>query len=280
MTRPPSWIQAIEPQLKELLDLPNVPFSFPFSFEALSTFISSQLTVSPLTFALGSLDWKTRENFFTGLGTSPVSISLQASPLKGDCFWVMPYEDVKTFISWIKDRNEKALELDNPELIKGIYRYALLVALEGLSQPGLFDQFSLKLTKDTKFEEKGYTLDVSITHNEKQIWGRIILSPEFKESFMNFFSKDKLSFFDITKQFPSLKIPLSIVNGSIELSQEDLQSLQEGDFVIVDNAHFKPSDEKGSMQMLVQEKPLFQIKLKEGKFKILDFIYAYEEASV
>jgi hypothetical protein len=32
------------------------------------------------------------------------------------------------------------------------------------------------------------------------------------------------------------------------------------------------------LKVLLKEIPLFQIKLKDGKFKILDFIYAFEEA--
>ena len=57
-------------------------------------------------------------------------------------------------------------------------------------------------------------------------------------------------------------------------------ALEEGDFIILENAFFKPSDEKGSLKVHLNETPLFQIKLKDGKLKILDFIYAFEETPV
>ncbi len=278
MTSLPSWIQPIEHQLKEVLDFPEISFSETFPVTELSAFLSSHLNIDPLSITLHTKEWKTIDSLFSGLGTSPISISFQASPLNGDCFWVIPYEDLETFISWFKDKNEKTLELNNPELLKGIYRYALLVAFESLSQTDLFKKLSLKFTKDVKLEEKYYSIDVSISHGEKQIWGRLLISAKFKDSFMSFFSKDNLALFDIAKQFPTLKIPLSIANGSIELTQEEISSLEEGDFIIVDNAFFKPSDQKGSLKVLLNDTPLFQIKLKDGKFKILDFIYAFEEA--
>jgi flagellar motor switch protein FliN/FliY len=274
----PSWIQPIEHQLKEVLDFPETSFSETFPLEELSAFISSHLNITPLSIALHTKEWKTTDSIFSGLGTSPISISFQASPLNGDCFWVIPYEDLETFISWLKDKNEKTFELNNPELLKGIYRYALLVAFEGISQTDLFKKLSLKFTKDVKLEEKYYSTDVSISHGETQIWGRFLMSAKFKDSFMNFFSKDSLSLFDLAKQFPNLKIPLSIANGCLELTKDEIDSLEEGDYLIVDNAFFKPSDQKGSLKVLLKEIPLFQIKLKDGKFKILDFIYAFEEA--
>ena len=280
MSPSPLWIQPIESQLKEILDLPNLSFSESFSVEDFTRFITSNLGISPLSIEVGTKEWKTEDSFFSGLGSAPVSISFQATPLVGDFHWIMSYEDLQILVSWIKDKNHKALELDNPELVKGIYRYCLLVALDGLSKTESFNQFSLKIIKDNKLDEKGYAIDIALVHNEKRIWGRIILSHLFKESYMNYFAKDRLSIQDISIKFPSLKIPLCIVNGSLELSQNELHSLEEGDFVVIDNAFFKPSDERGSMKVLLNETPLFQIKLKDGKFKILDFIYAYEEIPV
>ena len=280
MNPSPSWIQPIEHELKELLELPNLSFSATFNLKTFSSIISSRLGISDLSIELGTKEWKTRDSFFSGFGTNPVSISLQASPLNGDCFWIMGYEDLQTLVSWIKDENQKSLELENPELIKGIYRYAILVALSGLSETDLFKQFSLKITKESKFEDKGYAIDVALVHGDKRIWGRVIISSKFKDSFMSFFSKERLSLPEIAKQFPNLKIPLSITNGSLELTREELDSLEEGDFICIDNAFFRPNNEKGSLKVMLQDTPLFQIKLKEGKFKILDFIYAYQEVPV
>jgi flagellar motor switch protein FliN len=280
MTSTPNWIQPIEHQLKEMLNLPDISFFNSFPIDDFTSFISSQLGISPLSIEIGSKDWKTGESFFSGLGSSPISISFQASPLSGEAFWIMPLEDLQILVSWIKDRNQNALELNDPELIKGMYRYSLLVALDALTKTEAFKDFSFKFSKDSKLEEKGYAIDVSLLHNEKRIWGRLILSHTFKASFMNYFSKERLSIEEISKQFPSLKIPLSISNGSIELTKEELLTLEEGDFIVIDNAFFRPSDEKGSLKVLLNNTPLFQIKLKEGKLKILDFIYSYEETPI
>jgi hypothetical protein len=280
MTPPQTWIQPVENQLKEILDLPDFSWNASFSLSDFSSFISSRLGISPLSIELGESGWKTKDSYFAGLGSSPISASLQMSPLEGDCFWITPYEDLETLVSWISDKNQKTLELNNPDLIKGVYRYVLLIALEALGQTELFKQFSLKLTKDVKPEEQGYAIDVALIHGEKRIWARLVLSRDFKESFMRYFAKEKLSLTDLSKKFPHLSVPLKIVNGSFELSKEELLSLETGDFVLIDNAFYKPTAKNGSLKMLLNDTPLFQVKLKEGKFKILDFIYAYNEVPV
>ncbi len=280
MKTSPSWIQPIENELKEVINIPSFSFSAAFPTDELSALVSSELGILPFSIEIGAKEWKTQSNYFTGLGASPISIALGATPIEGECFWVMAYEDLKTFVSWSKDLYEKALELENPELIKGIYRYAILVAMEGLSKTPLFKEFSLKLAKESPLEDKGYAIDVALVHGESRVWGRLILSSKFKDSFSNYFSKERLSLADITRQFPDIKIPLSITNGSIELTEDELFSLKPGYFIIVDNAFYKPSNEKGSLKVLLGENPLFQIKLKEGKFKILDLLHAYSERPV
>lgn len=280
MKQSPSWIQPIENELKEAIEIPSFSFSAPFPLDELSALLSSELGISPFSIEIGSKEWKYKNNFFTGLGSNPISIALQASPLSGECFWLMAYEDLKSFVSWSKDLYEKALELESPELIKGIYRYAILVAMEGVSKTPLFQDFSMKLTNESVLEDKGYAIDVALVHNENRVWGRLILSSKFKESFMNHFSKEKLSFRDILRQFPNIKIPLSITNGSLELTKAELSSIEPGDFILIDNAFYKPSNEKGSLKVMLGDNPLFQIKLKEGKFKILDLLHAYSERPV
>ncbi len=280
MTPQQSWIQPIENQLKEILDLPDFAWDASFSLEQFASLISSRLGISPFSIELGESGWKNKDSYFSGLGSSPISVSLQISPLQGDCFWIASYEDLETLVSWISDKNQKTLELQNPDLIKGIYRYILLITLEALGETELFKQFSPKLTKEVRPDEVGYAIDIALTHGEKKIWGRLVLSKVFKESFMRHFSKERLSLPDLSKRFPNLSVPIKLINGSFELSKADLSSLEEGDFVVIDNAFYKPSSRTGSLKMLLNETPLFQVKLKEGKFKILDFIYAYNEGTI
>ena len=65
--------------------------------------------------------------------------------------------------------------------------------------------------------------------------------------------------------------------GSVDLDAEELKSLEEGDFVLVEDARYRPSNKKGSFQFAIGDKSIFQVKLKSGQLKILDYIYDYGE---
>ena len=270
-----SWIKSIEDDLGDLLKEANALTLLPFSLEQFTSDLSEKIGIQPLSIELEKQEWLTDKNFFSGFGDFPITTFFELTPLEGTCCWVMAQEDISELVSWVKDQNKQSLELDNPDLIQGIYHYLLLTAMNALKTS--FKPSSLKLKKEATLSDKGYTIDLSLTHGEKILYGRIILSLQLHQSFHAHLSKKKTSLSDITKRFPSLKVPLSIVNGSVKLTQEELSSLHEGDFIVVDKAYFRPNNEKGTLTVLLSQSPLFQAKWKEGELKVLDFIYPYKE---
>jgi hypothetical protein len=275
-----SWIKKIEPELKNVLDLSPDKFSIPLDINLLASQIGKKLNTEPLSLEIGNQEWKSKDSFFSGFSQSPLAVAVSVEKECGNFFWILEHSDVETLISWMKDLSGKTFEIKHKDLIKGIYQYISLVCLEVLAQNEIFESYSLKLLKDQKLPDKGYSIDVCITHNEKKIWGRLILTQELKLALSKKFSKESIDITEIAKKFPNLSVPLIISNGSIELNRNELESLEVGDFVRIDNAFFKPKEEKGSLKLSLSNKPLFQIKLKDGKFKILDYIYDYSEEAV
>lgn len=119
-------------------------------------------------------------------------------------------------------------------------------------------------------------MDISLHSKEETLWGRLIVSSELKKSFSKYFANKKPRLQDC-KQGLDAKITLSLTNGSVVLSPDELRSLKEGDLLVVDNAHYSPLSEKGSMQAFIGDRPVFQVKPKHDEIKILEYIYDYAE---
>jgi hypothetical protein len=274
------WIKKIEPELKDVLNLPAETFSIPLDINALSSSVAKKLHISPFAVEVGHSEWKVKDSFFSGLSSSPSILSVRAENDGGDFFWVMQQRDIEKLISWMKDLSGQAFEITNSDLIKGMYQYATLLTLDTLSQSEAFLPFNLKIVKENKLPDKGYCIDICLKHDNHKVWAKLIISNQLKNSLTRKFSKESLDIFEIAKKMPNLKTPLIVSNGSIDLTNSELKSLSVGDFIKIDNAFFKPNEGKGSLKVSISDKPLFQIKLKDGKFKILDYIYEYsEEAS-
>jgi hypothetical protein len=274
------WIKKIEPELKDVLELPAESFSIPLDISEMSNAIAKKLNISPFSVEIGNSEWKVKDSFFSGLSSNPSILSVRVEKESGDFFWIMQQPDIEILISWMKDLSGKSFEITHPDLLKGMYQYTTLLALDTLSHTEAFQSFNLKIVKDAKLPEKGYAVDICLKHDNEKIWAKLIVTDQLKNAFIKKFSKDSLDIVEIAKKMPNLKTSLIISNGSIELNKSELNSLSVGDFIKIDNAFFKPSEGKGSLKVSLSDKPLFQIKLKDGKFKILDYIYDYSEEAM
>lgn len=274
MSDRPPWYQKIAVDLVDLLEEEGF-LSFPYlPLKEIEAKIAHPFHWKDFSLSMGQMEWKNRENFFTGLGDMPVSIGVHASPLEGEIFWVMGREDLTKLISWFRDTSGNQIVADSPDLIKGIYRFMILQILDQLGKIAPLQQFSFKIVDKGQMGKTGYTIDLSLKKGDEALWGRLIFSHTLKTSYENHFAKAKSTLLDLATPSP-VSLPISITAGSFEMTQEELSSLQEGDFVITHNATLHPDTEQGSLLLNLQEKPLFLLRYKDGKVTVAEEITNY-----
>ncbi|MBS0586044.1 MAG: hypothetical protein JSR76_07095 [Verrucomicrobia bacterium] len=271
------WVKTIEREVVQAATQ-GKPLFDPFPLDALSEAISS-LFHDSLTLSMGPREEKEEKNFFAGMGKNPLVLSFTLAPLSGDLFWVMSLEDIKTLISWRKDEKEESLELENEELLSGLYRFTLLEALAALSSFDLYKGLSPKMAEKKKLPEHAYSIDIGIKHKKRTLWGRLLLSPLLERSFQNYFIGQKPTLADL-QSHKELPIPLTLTAGMVELTKEELRSLEVGDFIRIDTPTYHPHTHKGSLRLYLEDLPLFQIKYKDETYKIFDILYPYQESAL
>lgn len=267
------WIQKIEPEILNAVDIPDITAPPHFPVKDFAKALAANLALDELVIQIGTSAWKTEDNYFTGLGGNPVFFAFQMAPLEGELFWVMAYDDLKSLTSW-----KVPLALDHPDLVKGIHRFMFLEALRTIKQMKIYEDLSPKFVDNEKFDKKSFAIDVSIKRKEELLWGRLLISPTFYKSFAEHYALKKPKLVDLVKCKGAM-IPLTIRAGSVTLSKEELESLEEGDFIVVEDMYYRPGTGRGSFRLMLEETPLFQVKWKEDTLKILDYIYSYVENS-
>ena len=263
------FVTPIAPHILELLDGIESLYEFPISYEPLLATLQKSLGITDISFEQRSGSWSS--DLTAGLGSTPLSLSFHASPLHGNAFWIMPYEDARTLVSWITNKEGKPLLLENPEWIKEAYKLLITTTMNGLSHIEPFSKLSYKLTKETPLTETGYAIDIAIRRGEVRVWGRLVLDPAMKASAADLFSVETASLHQLAKAFPSLPVPLTLIHGTVECTKQELDSLQQGDFILLDSKH---------LQITLQDQPLFHVKIKEGICKVLDVMRTQEEVNV
>ncbi len=251
------------------------PFPSPFPLDLLSQKLSS-LFHNEISLGFGPREERHEDSFFKGFGSSPITSSFTLTPLGGDLFWIMPLEDIKQLLSWRKDEDGRSLELENIELIKDLYRYTQQEVASLISSLDFYKGVSPKVTEKVSLPKHGYTIDISMKHGKVTLWGRLLLAPLLERSFTSYFATRTPELRDI-ENYKEIPIPLLLTAGTIECTSDELASLEEGDFIRIDSPTYHPKTGKGSLKLYLEDLPLFQIKYKEGSYKIFDILYPYQE---
>ena len=273
-----TWLKKIEPAILENLDMEgqnSAPPTFPLA--DLAQKIKTNFHIDDLELSIGTCEWKAQKGLLSGLGQTPISLTLEMTPLEGALFWIMATEDIEKLVSWMKFGEGNEMKINHPELLKGIYRFVALEVVDMAYDLKLFNDLSLKLADKIGFDETAYAIDISIKKGSDVVWGRLALSPAFKHSFTNHYAIKRVTLKDLKNKFEDLFLQLSMNVGDIELTQEEIEGLKEGDFLIPDALHYSPKHERGNVRVMLGEKALFVAKPKENHIKLMDFIYAYEE---
>jgi len=118
----------------------------------------------------------------------------------------------------------------------------------------IYEGLSPKFSEGAKFDENSFAMDISLKRGQDLIWGRLIISPTFYKAFSEHYAMKKPRLRDLIKSKEVL-IPLTIRAGSVTLTPEELSSLEEGDFIVVDDMHYRPSTGKGSFKLMLEDTP-------------------------
>ncbi|NNM43418.1 MAG: type III secretion system cytoplasmic ring protein SctQ [Chlamydiae bacterium] len=275
-TTPYYWIKSVETAIEKLQDIPLWGHAPSFHYDALAKELQSLLEIEKCQISLEGTSWKRKEEFFAGLGTSPVVVSLEVPPIQEICYFAISSEDVQKILR-ISTSAEKTLSSSHKTLQEGFYQFLLLELLQKIDEHKIFETVSPRLSSQGfSLKEDGFAIDIKIVMGKEEIFGRILCSAAFHQSFKNHFSKRRTSLLD-DELIQNIQIPVHAEIGVTTLSVEEVKKLALGDFILLDRCTFDPESHKGHISLSVGNMPLFQARYKDDNIKIIDYAVYYEE---
>lgn len=266
------WLRKIDPLLFKLDSIPLLRGE-PFSFEDLSQKLKEKLQVD-IEISSHTKSWqKGNEIFDSSIKTNQLCFTF--APLIGNVYFLIPSEDVSKITALCLTKNaNKAFA--STALEDGFYRYLTLLGLKALQESPTFENLSFKLVEGATIKSKeALCLDIKISINKHTFFGKIALTPDFIKSWNEFFSyRNSISLSEMQKK---MEVPIQIVLGKVTLKKSELETLKNGDFVILDEAHADPKQESSNVLLSIQNIPLFRANIKKNKIQIVDFANYYEE---
>ena len=276
-----TWLHKAVPEIFDTLSLSERGTLPTFPLDEIANSLKESLQLSDFSISIEKMDFIDGDLFFKGLGTKTLSIPLTLSPLSGIFHLVMGTKDTQTLISQMEkgeDDSNKIL-IENESVVKGLYTYFITEVIDSIMQKGVYPDLSLKICEGTIKEFSAYAIDLLIHVNGSFLPARLLVPDPFYKAIQNHFTFIPPTL-DNLENIPDVSIPVTIKTGSIDFSLQEVKDIEKGDFLILHNSFYKPSEKKGSFQMLIGSYPIFQAKMQKDGIKILDYLYFYNEENM
>lgn len=276
MTRD-NWIKKVEGTLEAAKQIPLWGHPPAFPWKALSERLSHVLQIDTLNISLEKTELVPEQQLLSGMGVHPFIIPLELSPLQGTVLWVISSEDMHKLTTLALYQGPSAKGFSDSKLDEGFYQFLILEALYAIEQLGVYPDFSMKQVESKALpQSSAFCLDISLTIQRQKLWARLICPSDFHASFKSHFSLQKPPLLE-SPMASEVDVVIRFEAGHTTLKLEEWEAISSGDFIVLDRCSFDPNTEKGTLTLVLEDTPLFQVRLKENSMKILDYAFYYEE---
>jgi len=263
---PHRWTPASVPsELKEADAIPLTGSAPPFPWAELCKRLSKTFERN-IQLELGEIKWRTANELYEGIGDNPFPLNAALPSIKGEICWVMPEKDMAILESLLLINESHPINFQDPALSESFYRFLAIEIVFQMSQIGLDKAIAPNLT-GTKIlpQEASLCQDICIKIEEISLWGRLIVSQTFRQSWVDYFSKK-----GPTKRTQELKKQIQgkvhLQVGKTLLTYEEWSKINVGDCILLDISAFK---KEGKVVLTLNEKPIRHGKFEDKKLKIL-----------
>lgn len=276
---PAGWIEEVSQCVLEMQQIPlwgSVP---PFPWEKVTALLAKALQAEGLEMSAPDTQVRQASELLSGLGAQPLAIALTLSPLAGELFWVMSREDLSRIASLLLT-TEGEMQFTDLRLQEGFYRFLILSAIREIQSLHPWDDLALKLAQERELpQEEAMCLDVPLRIQEHPLWGRLICPLPLLHTLRAHFAHKGPSY-AMSERAKQERVELHIQAGTTSMPLQEWNQMAVGDLLVLDRCTLDPKTHKGTVTIALNQKPLFQARLKESHLTILDFAYHEEEETM
>lgn len=271
------WVREIDPNLKNLDAIPLTGAAPPFPWEDLSARLAKAFDREGLTIQPGEMAWRTKNELFEGLGDEPFPLIFSIPSLRGQVCWVMPAQEMDVLAALLLTQESHPLTFHDPDLSESFYRFLALEVLYYLTQVSFDKTLSPILTSQTALpNQDSLCKDISIGIQGQTIWGRLIISPEFRTSWVEHFAHMHAPSAQTQQLAQLIDVTMHLEAGKCQMTLQEWKTVKLGDFILLDSCTLDPERFNGRVMLTINGRRAFRAKLKDGTIKILELPLLHE----
>jgi len=271
-----TWLKKIEKGLNELRQIPLWGYPPLFPWKLLEQQLQALLEVDALSLKMGHSEWQSGEEATSSMGEKPLYFSIELIPLSSFASLIISRETLIFLTETALVKGGQSENFSEPALQEGFFLFLALNLCHLLNENQALKDLKFSIIEKTdEGREEGLATNVSISIRERTAWLKIFFPQTFLYAFRLHFA-EKSSSIPLSQIAKTSEVSLALIIGSTFLSLNEWQKIKVGDCILLDRCLYDPLSQKGTARLVLETVPLFRIRLKQGKAKIVDYAY-YEE---
>lgn len=269
------WIREIKPEIKQLDSIPLTGAGPSFPWDQLASRLAQTFN-REISLQTSEPHWRTKDEIYEGLGDSPLPLTFVIPPFRGSVYWLMPEQDIAILEALILAKNDHSLSFQDRTLSESFYRFLALEALYQMSQVN-YDKtiIPILISHSNLPADDALCCDITLKVENRTLLGRLVISKELRQSWADHYSKQGPS--QLTKELAEqVEVLVHLEAGRIHLTYQEWDSLQLGDFIVLENCQLDPQKLTGPIMITLNGKNIFRASIEDDRIKILEIPTYYE----
>lgn len=264
---PYNWLRKVPGDFKKLAESPLFGNPPEFNIQAFAKAFAEALHLDNIQVKTTPLQFKDPKEMREGF-LDCEEIVFNVAPLAGLSAILIPKKNFDLLIKSFAD--EKLHHSFSDEAFHKSFTQFISLELLYSFQVAFPDKNLVPQLDDTATvpEDSYWCEDMDISWSGGHLLLRLIFNEELRQSWKDRYNEKKLVF---SKEFLStVSLNVHAQVGRTSLSRNLWNTLQNGDYLVLDSCQFVPGEDKGRVLLTVNQVPAFRAKVKAGTIKILE----------
>jgi flagellar motor switch protein FliN len=268
---PYDWLRHVPHSFIENEDLPFFGHPPAFPWEQLSEIFGKIFQLSSVNIVPAAWEFRSANELYAGLGSKPMPLYIDLSPLEGNLCFVMAEEDVERLMKLFLLGPTEAIPMIDTDYLQGFYQFLALEVFNIFTKldyakgvvPHLLDKMTLPM-------DSCICQDITLGVNGSSFIGRLIVSDLFRKSWKERFAERTLNAPLTTELSSKIQVIVHFEAGRVALTRKEWDDIAPGDFLLLDQCSLEGDGEKGRVLLTLNNRTLHRAKVKDGAIKILE----------
>jgi flagellar motor switch protein FliN len=268
----PPWVREIKAALDantQDFNVPNLP-SFPW--KNLEHNILACFNLTTCQVSLKEVSAFKEKPLPILEGNSHLFLSLKLAPLNEEMLFVFSHKDLNNLTKLLAGSQED-LSFADPELGTAFQYFLFANLISCLEKTNYVDSLSYSFSLSQELpvlDDQSIALELTFQFNDLIIYPYAFVSPKLKQTLKQFLVNAPSQ--TISENLAAnTSVDVKVDVGKVELDQDKIKGLKQGDFVILDSCSYHPHKDKGRAVLSVNGKPIFRALFGKDHVKLLEY---------